>query len=110
MPFGQAAARRAAKSGARWSMQAAEFLGHVPAFVWSARDADGAGILDPSDLADNRADRSRSCRDHHRFANDRLADLEQPHVGGHTRHPEDAECGLNWRSRWIDLLQTRAIG
>ena len=35
----------------------------------TARDADGAGTLDPSDLADNRADRSRSCRDHHRFTN-----------------------------------------
>jgi hypothetical protein len=41
----------------------------------TARDADGAGTLDPSDLADNRADRSRSCRDHHRFTNGAQARL-----------------------------------
>jgi hypothetical protein len=35
---------------------------------------------------------------------------EQPHVGGHTRHPEDAECGLNWCSRGFNLLQAGAIG
>src|SRR5262245_46593043 len=112
MPFGHAAARRAAKSGCPVVDAGieAEFLGHVAAFVWSTRNADGAGTLDPGDLADNRADRTRSCRDHHGFASDRLADFEQPHVGGHTGHPEDAECGLNWRSPEIDFLQTRAIG
>src|SRR5450759_3793513 len=39
-----------------------------------------------------------------------FADLEQPHVSGHTRHPENTECGLNWCSRWFDLLQAGAIG
>jgi hypothetical protein len=53
----------------------AEFLGHVPAFVGPACDADGSGTLDPGDLADNRADRTRSCRDHHGFTSGGLADL-----------------------------------
>src|SRR6516225_9470097 len=42
----------------------AEFLGHVTAFLWSSGDADGVCALDPGDLADNRADCTRSCRDH----------------------------------------------
>src|SRR5262249_3777357 len=53
----------------------AEFLGHVAAFVWSTRNADGAGTLHPGDLPANRADRPRRCRDHHGFASGRFADL-----------------------------------
>ena len=56
----------------------AEFLGHVTAFLWSSGDADDVGTLDPGDLADNRADRTRSCRDHHGLASGGFADLEQP--------------------------------
>src|SRR5262249_58316752 len=88
----------------------AEFLGHVTAFLWSSGDADGVGTLDPGDLADNRADCTRSCCDHHRLASGRLADLKQPHVSSHSGHSEDAQCSLNRCSRWIDLLQAGAIG
>src|ERR1019366_10767086 len=38
----------------------AEFLVHIPAFVWSARNANGAGPLDPSDLAHRSS--GRACR------------------------------------------------
>jgi hypothetical protein len=58
----------------------------------------------------NRPDRTRGCRDHDGFASGGFADLEQPHVSSHAGHPEDAECGLNWCSRWIDLLQAGTIG
>jgi hypothetical protein len=36
----------------------AELFLHVPAFVRTARDADGARALDPGDLPDHRADRA----------------------------------------------------
>ena len=42
---------------------------------------------------------------------DRLADLEQPHIGGHTRHAEDAECGLRLALAWDrPCCKLRAIG
>jgi hypothetical protein len=31
-------------------------------------------------------------------------------AAGLPRHSEDAECGLNWCSRWFDLLQAGTIG
>ena len=68
------------------------------------------GTLDPGDLADNRADRTRSGGDHHGLASGGLADLKQPHVGRHTWHSEDAECGLNWCSRRIHLLEAGTVG
>src|SRR5262249_44863666 len=79
------------------------------AFLWSAGDADGVGTLDAGDLADYRADRTRSCCDHHGLASGRFADLEQPHVSGHSGHSENAQCSLNRCSRWIDLLQPGTI-
>src|SRR5215472_4033167 len=88
----------------------AEFLGHITAFLWSSGDTDGVGTFDAGDLADYRADRARSCCDHHGLATGRFADLEQPHVSGHSGHSEYAECSLNGCSRWIDLLKAGTIG
>src|SRR5262245_50307399 len=88
----------------------AEFLGHVTAFLWPSGDADGVGPLDAGDLADYRADRTRSCRDHHGLARDRFADLKQPHVSGHSGHSENAQRSLHRCSRWIDFLHAGAVG
>ena len=82
----------------------AEFVGDVTAFLWSSCDADGVSTLDPSDLADNRADCTRRCCNHHGLASGRFADLEQPHVSGHSGHSENAESSLYRRSGWFDLL------
>jgi hypothetical protein len=54
----------------------AKFLGHITAFLWSSGDSDGVSTLDAGDLADNRADRTGSCCDHHGLASGRFADLK----------------------------------
>src|SRR5207248_1521211 len=73
----------------------AEFVGHVTAFLWSSSDADGTRAFYAGDLADNRADRAGSGRDHHGLASGRFADLEQARVSGHSGHSENAQCSLN---------------
>jgi hypothetical protein len=73
-----------------------QFLYHIAAFVWSARNTHCSGTFDSRDLANDRADRTRSCRDHHGFACGGFADLEQPHVGvmpGMPRTPSAVEIG-----------------
>ena len=75
----------------------AQFLGDVAAFLSAARDADGAASLDLGDLADQRADRTRCRRDHHRLARLGLAHLEQAEVGGPSRHAEPAHPALQRR-------------
>src|SRR5947207_2793200 len=88
----------------------AEFVGHVTAFLWSCSDADGTRAFYAGDLADNRADRAGSGRDHHGLASGRFADLEQARVSGHSGHSENAQCSLNRCSAWVDLLQAGTVG
>ena len=65
--------------------------------------------LAPRDLADDGADCTRRRRDHHGLASSGLTDLEQPHVGGHARHAEDAKRSRDRRARGIDLLEAGTI-
>jgi hypothetical protein len=85
MPFGHAAARRSANR--------------------PARDADRARPLDPCDLPDRRADRPGRSRNHHGLARLGGSDLQQPGVGGHARHAEHAERGLDRRDGRVELAQ-----
>ena len=62
-----------------------------PALLRAAGDADDPAALDLRDLADDLADRTGRGRDDHGLAGVRLADLEQPEVGGHAGHAEHAE-------------------
>ena len=88
----------------------AELLLDVVAFVLAAGDADRARTLDLRDLADRRADRAGRRRDHDGLAGLRLADVEQPGIGGHAGHAEHADRGRDRRELRIDLAQALAVG
>src|SRR6516225_3247471 len=65
-------------------------------FVLAAGDADRAATLDLRDLADDRADRAGGGRDHDGLAWLRLADIEQPEIGGEPRNSIDAQQMRHW--------------
>ena len=87
----------------------AEFVLDVVAFVLAAGDAHGARALDPGDLPDRRADRAGSGGDDDGLAWLRLADVEQPGIGGHAGHAEHANRGRDRPEFRIDLVQSLAI-
>ena len=69
----------------------AEFAGQPVALVLAAGDADDMAALDLGDLADDRSDRAGRGRDHDGLAGLRLADIEQPEIGGEAGDAVDAE-------------------
>ncbi len=80
-----------------------EFLHHVVALRFAARDTDRAAACRLGELADHAADRAGGGGYHHRFAGLRRADLLHAEVGRESRHPEAAQVGGKRGARRIDL-------
>ena len=88
----------------------AELAFDVVTFLLAAGDADGTRALDLRNLPDRRADRAGGCSHNDGFAGLRLADFEQPRIGGHAGHAEHAHRGRDRSEFRIDLAQAPAIG
>src|SRR2546423_4975199 len=71
----------------------AEFALDIIAFVFAACDADRTRALDFRNLSDRGADRTGCCCDDDGLAGLRLADLEQPGIGGHAGPAQHAAPG-----------------
>ncbi len=80
-----------------------ELVNDVTALLLASGDPDGAAALDLGDLADDAADGARRARHDDRVALLGLADVQQPEVGGHARHPEGAEVDRQRGEPGIDL-------
>ncbi len=83
----------------------AELLLDVVAFLLAAGDADRARALDFCNLADRRADRAGGRRDDDSLAGLRLADIQEPGIGGHAGHAEHAHRGRDGAEFRVDLVQ-----
>ena len=106
MPSGQAGERLGEVGGAVVDRGVeAEHLGQRPALLRPAGDADSTRPLQPGDLPDEGADRARCGRHHHGLAGLRAADVEKAGIGGHARHPEDAERQARRRHARVELAQ-----
>src|SRR5207249_8430818 len=75
-----------------------------------AGTSDDAAALDLRDLADDGADGTGGSRDEDGFVFLGAADVEKADVGGHPRHAESSQKGLEWREVRIDLRQIGAVG
>ena len=64
--------------------------------------ADGAAALDLGDLPGDGTDGTGCGGYEDRLTRYQAAYIEQPHLGGHARHTQGAEEGLQWRDLGVD--------
>ena len=81
----------------------------VLALLGSTGDTNHPASLDPRDLPDNRTHRTGCRRYDHGVVRLRLADVEQPHIGGVTRHAEDPNRSRNRGVRRVELSDVASV-
>src|SRR5215471_6481659 len=84
----------------------AEFALHITAFVGTPGNADRACTGAFGELANDRADRTRSSRDDDGLAALRPADIAEPDIGGEPGHAEHAERGRQRPLVWLEFDET----
>ncbi len=71
----------------------AQLAAKIRDFLQTAGDAHYAAAFDLGDLANRRAYGTRRGGHGERLARFRLADVQEPNIGGHSRHAEHAKRG-----------------
>ena len=83
----------------------AQLVAHVRAFLRTPGDSDHATPLDPRDLSHRHPHGPGRTRHHHGVAGYRAADVEEPEVRGHPRHPKHVQVHRQRRDLRIHLRQ-----